>query len=169
MKSSIAKQMIIIAWMGFVFTLLGCASIVSKGKYPVHIDSSPSGAHITITDQDGVMQYTGTTPVNLKIKASSGYFKKANYMLTFEMDGYETKTIPIKFSLDGWYVGNLLFGGLVGILIVDPITGAMWKLNTDQINEKLTKETETVEKPAIEVYGYQHIPEDWKDNLIRIN
>jgi hypothetical protein len=31
--------------------------------------------------------------------------------------------------MDGWYIGNILFGGLIGILIVDPLTGAMWKLD----------------------------------------
>lgn len=30
--------------------------------------------------------------------------------------------------MDGWYVGNIIFGGLIGLLLVDPITGAMWKL-----------------------------------------
>ncbi|KGQ53534.1 hypothetical protein IO44_11000, partial [Gallibacterium anatis str. Avicor] len=31
-------------------------------------------------------------------------------------------------KIDGWYIGNILFGGIVGLLIVDPITGAMYKL-----------------------------------------
>lgn len=31
--------------------------------------------------------------------------------------------------MDGWYIGNLLFGGLIGMLIVDPATGAMYKLD----------------------------------------
>jgi hypothetical protein len=30
--------------------------------------------------------------------------------------------------MDGWYIGNILFGGVIGFLIVDPATGAMWKL-----------------------------------------
>jgi hypothetical protein len=31
--------------------------------------------------------------------------------------------------MDGWYLGNIVFGGLVGLLVVDPLTGAMWKLD----------------------------------------
>ena len=27
--------------------------------------------------------------------------------------------------MNGWYIGNILFGGLIGFLIVDPLTGAM--------------------------------------------
>lgn len=30
--------------------------------------------------------------------------------------------------MDGWYWGNILFGGLIGMLAVDPATGAMYKL-----------------------------------------
>lgn len=30
--------------------------------------------------------------------------------------------------MDGWYIGNIFFGGLMGLLVIDPITGAMWKL-----------------------------------------
>lgn len=36
--------------------------------------------------------------------------------------------------MNGWYIGNLLFGGIIGLLIVDPATGAMWTL----IPRKLT-------------------------------
>ncbi len=38
---------------------------------------------------------------------------------------------PVTFDtkLDGWYFGNLIFGGLLGILIIDPATGAMWRLD----------------------------------------
>jgi hypothetical protein len=36
--------------------------------------------------------------------------------------------------VDGWYFGNLLFGGLIGLLIVDPATGAMYKLEPNEIN-----------------------------------
>ena len=31
--------------------------------------------------------------------------------------------------MDGWYIGHILFGGLIGFLIIDPATGSMWKLN----------------------------------------
>jgi hypothetical protein len=28
--------------------------------------------------------------------------------------------------MSGWYCGKLLFGGLIGMLAVDPATGAIW-------------------------------------------
>jgi hypothetical protein len=34
----------------------------------------------------------------------------------------------------GWYlVGNFFFGGLIGWLIIDPLTGAMWTLSPEMI------------------------------------
>ena len=35
--------------------------------------------------------------------------------------------------LNGWYIGNVVFGGLIGLLIVDPETGAMWRLDENPI------------------------------------
>ncbi len=37
--------------------------------------------------------------------------------------------------------GNILFGGLIGWLIVDPATGAMWTLVPKEINTELAEET----------------------------
>lgn len=34
-----------------LYTVLGCASIISKSMYPVNINSKPDGAEITITDE----------------------------------------------------------------------------------------------------------------------
>lgn len=108
--------------------LSGCASIVSDSQYPVSIQSSPQGADFKVTDGDGVVVHQGTTPSTIRLKAGDGYFQKAHYNLEFSKEGYETKRTYLKGNLDGWYWGNLLFGGLIGGLLVDPVTGAMYKL-----------------------------------------
>ena len=41
-------------------------------------------------------------------------------------------------SVSGWYFGNLVFGGLIGMLIVDPLTGAMYNLEPKKIEQPLT-------------------------------
>jgi hypothetical protein len=40
-------------------------------------------------------------------------------------------------NVNGWYIDNNLFGGLIGMLIVDPITGAMYKLSPDKLDASL--------------------------------
>lgn len=38
----------------------------------------------------------------------------------------------------GWYIaGNLLVGGILGWLIVDPLSGAMWTLSPAQVDARL--------------------------------
>lgn len=49
--------------------------------------------------------------------------------MTASKEGYNTAALPLRTSVDGWYWGNFLFGGLIGFLIVDPVTGAMFKVN----------------------------------------
>ncbi len=67
------------------------------------------------------------------LPASSGYFKAAKYQIEFSKRGLATQNVPLTADIDGWYFGNILFGGPIGMLIVDPATGAMWKL-PDNVN-----------------------------------
>lgn len=105
-----------------------CASIVSKSDYPVTISTSPTQADIVVRNEEGIEVFRGTAPTTLTLDASDGFFSRANYQVEITKEGYDTRVLPIKGTLDGWYIGNILFGGLIGMLIVDPATGAMWKL-----------------------------------------
>ncbi|QYM78788.1 hypothetical protein K0B96_16015 [Horticoccus luteus] len=46
----------------------------------------------------------------------------------------------IRPEMSGWYWGNILFGGLIGMIVVDPITGSMWNLSPDRIEHPLSAE-----------------------------
>lgn len=154
---------------GTILLTSSCASIVSKSSYPISINSNPSEAKITIVDKKGIEVFQGKTPATLKLEAGSGFFSKARYQVRFEKDGYDVKTVPVEFKLDGWYFGNILFGGLIGLLIVDPATGAMYKLDTEFLNETLTKATASIQKEEFKVYSIAEIPNDWKEHLIELN
>jgi hypothetical protein len=147
-----------------------CASIVSKSYYPLSINSTPSEANFTILNNKSQVFFTGKTPQVVELKASSGYFKKATYMIRFELDGYDSKIIPVTSTLDGWYFGNIVFGGLIGLLIVDPATGAMFKLNQLMINPLLTKTVADLgnEKNQLQIYSIDDIPESLKGALVKI-
>ena len=108
----------------------GCASIVSKSEYPVTINSTPSGATVIIKNKSGLEVHKGVTPTTVTLPSGAGYFGKAKYSMEFQKEGYTPGSTQLEGSLDGWYFGNIIFGGLIGLLVVDPITGAMWKLNT---------------------------------------
>lgn len=155
----------------FFLFLTSCASIVSKSSYPISINSTPSEAKIVVTDKKGVEVFRGQTPATLNLKSGSGFFSKAHYQVEFTKNGYETKTVPINFKLDGWYFGNIVFGGVIGLLIIDPATGAMYKLDTEFLNETLVKSdvASSVEKEELKIYTLNNIPAQWKEHLVQID
>jgi hypothetical protein len=103
--------------------LMSCASIVSKSDWPVAFSSPEPGTAFTVKNENGVAVAKGTTPATITLTASNGYFDGADYVV--EANGVET---PLESSMNGWYLGNIVFGGLIGLLIVDPLSGAMWTL-----------------------------------------
>lgn len=119
--------------------LSGCATIVGEKTQVVQIDSNPSGAEFSIKDNQGRVIDTGVTPKSVTLEKSDGsYFGKKTYEITFIKDGYKQTTLPIKSSANGWYIGgNIIFGGIIGWLIVDPFNGGMYTLSPKQTNATL--------------------------------
>jgi hypothetical protein len=152
-----------------ILIMTSCASIVSKSSWPITINSSPSEAKISIKDKKGVEIYTGSTPATLKLKSGSGFFSKARYQVTFEKVGYEKKVVPVEFKLNGWYFGNIIFGGPLGLLIIDPATGAMFKLETEFLNETLTKSVANADTKELKLLDINKIPTEWKNHLILVS
>ena len=152
-----------------ILIMTSCASIVSKSSWPVTINSSPSEAKISIKDKKGIEIYTGTTPATLKLKSGSGFFSKARYQVTFEKVGFDKKVVPVEFKLNGWYFGNIIFGGPLGLLIIDPATGAMFKLETEFLNETLTKSVATADTKELKLLDINKIPTEWKNHLILVS
>ncbi|HEV2704065.1 MAG TPA: hypothetical protein VGV09_20745 [Steroidobacteraceae bacterium] len=121
-------------WLG----LSGCATIVHSGPRAIDVGSSPPGATVSIYDRTDTLVMKNTTPFVAQLNTKFGYFKAQNYRLVFEMQGHATVEAKIDSSVSGWYFGNLLFGGLIGMVIVDPLTGAMYNLEPEKIEQTLT-------------------------------
>lgn len=151
-----------------VVFLAGCATIVSKSDYPVSISSQPQGAEITITNRAGAKVYSGKTPTTLNLTAGAGYFKGENYTVTFKKDGYNPHTAQISRGVDGWYLaGNIIFGGLIGWLIVDPITGAMWTL--ENLHVDLTSSQTSSAENEIRIVTIDQVPKQLLSKMKKIN
>lgn len=145
----------------------GCASILSDSSYPVTINSNPSGANFTIVDNAGLDVHSGVTPDTITLSASDGFFSSATYTIRYQMAGYEEQSFQLKAGMDGWYIGNILFGGLIGMLIVDPATGAMWKL-PESVNVNLTPATASTSTGSLTIASIDQVPEEVKSKLVRI-
>lgn len=106
--------------------LSGCASIIAGSTQPVTIKSVPDGAAVTVTNRAGEKVHSGSTPITVTLNRGAGYFKSETYTIVMTKDGFDRKEVTITGTVNGWYIGNILFGGLIGMLAVDPATGAMY-------------------------------------------
>lgn len=116
----------------------GCASIVSDSRYPVQVNSAPVGVSFEVKNEDNRVVASGVTPTNIMLKSGAGYFNGEEYTFTFTSECNSTRQQILDSELDGWYFGNIIFGGLIGLFVVDPLTGAMFKL-PENVNENLLK------------------------------
>ncbi len=164
----------------------GCASIISDSDYPVTFNASPEGVSYTVVNaKKDLVMASGMTPDTVVLPADNGFFSRASYVVTFEKENYESVSMPLKAGMDGWYIGNVILGGLLGILIIDPATGAMWSLD-DRVDVGLTPApvtppvTQPIAPPVPEaepdqqvndlsVLTYDQVPHAYRADLIRLN
>lgn len=112
-----------------VITITGCASIVSGTDQTLTFNSEPDGATVTVTGKK-----VGKTPLSVQID------KDKNQSLTFEKEGYKTYTTQLSTSMDSWFWGNILFGGVFGST-TDGMSGAINEFTPDQYFVTLTPTT----------------------------
>jgi hypothetical protein len=124
---------IIRSLMVFIFAglLSSCATIMRDKTQVIPFTSSVEHVNIKITDKSGRTVFEGQTPTTLTLNASSGgYFNPEQYTVTASKPGYKDQTTIVDWHVSNWYIfGNLMLGGLIGYLIVDPLTGDMYYLD----------------------------------------
>jgi len=137
----------LLCWIPSLLLFAGCASIVDGRAKSVHINSNPPGAKVTVTDCTGREVCTQTTPAKFTLKRSHGYFSGEDYALRFEQPGFYPAEVHVKSTMDVWYLGNVLIGGVIGFLIVDPATGAMYTLAPRDISLNLVAVDASLKTP----------------------
>ncbi|MBE9048564.1 PEGA domain-containing protein [Pleurocapsales cyanobacterium LEGE 10410] len=109
----------------FLLFTQACGTIIHGTTQEVGISSSPSNASVTINGQNH-----GNTPMIIDLK------RKDSHMVKIELDGYQPYETNLTRSTSGWVWGNIVFGGLIG-LVVDASAGGMYKLSPEQLNAEL--------------------------------
>ena len=149
-----------------VMSFSSCATIFGHGQYPVVINSVPSNAKVTITDRKGQVVFMGATPASVSLKSSAGYMSRAQYAVKVQAPGYADQVYPLNARLNGWYFGNLFLGGLIGMLIIDPASGAMYKMDSpSNININLQQEGQS----ALIIKDINNLTPDEMKGLVKIN
>jgi hypothetical protein len=96
---------------------------------------------VSVFDRENKPVCAQTTPASILLKRDRGYFAGERYKVVFEAPGYYPATRYIDSRINGWYWGNIIFGGTIGMLVVDPLTGAMFTLSPDELNWNLVSST----------------------------
>ncbi len=153
--------------------IAGCATIVGQSTHLLPIASTPSDAAVVITDEKGAEIFKGTTPTQVTLAKSDGsYFGGKAYTVKISKDGFQTQSIPVESHVNGWYIGgNLVFGGLIGWLIVDPLNGGMYNLTPETIASTLSTTTahNNMSRDGIAVMLLQDVPPELRGKMVRIN
>lgn len=118
--------------LGVLLALIfvGCATIMTGTRQDISIDSRPPRANVVVKTAGGMPVFSGTTPASCKLD------KNKEYIVIISMEGYREERLMIGQKLQPWVIGNLLCGGVLG-LIVDAVSGAIWKLEPETIYVEL--------------------------------
>ena len=125
--------------LGSLLLLSGCCTIVDSPNEVVTFNSNVEKANIKIMNKQGMVVYSGQTPTTLTLNKKAGYFSGETYLVRSEKEGYGSEERLLDTRINGWYWANILFGGLIGFLIIDPATGAMWTFRENNVFTNLEK------------------------------
>jgi hypothetical protein len=91
--------------------------------------------------------------------------------LKLELAGYKTTQVELHTELSGWYFGNIIFGGLIGMVIVDPLTGSMWNIAPNKIDQNLSSSQTALirEHKGFVMVLVSQITDSERKQMVRIN
>ena len=115
------------AIVGLAFGVEACSAIFNGSMQKVTINSSESGADITIDGNN-----VGKTPTSVNLKRGK------SHVIEVKKAGFDTYRVTTENSITGWFWGNLLCGGVVGI-VIDLATGSAYDVEPDVVNANLQK------------------------------
>ena len=148
-----------------------CATIFGHNHYEVTVNSTPTNATVSIINKKGKEVFRGVTPAVASLPSSEGYFNRATYEVHISLSGYGEKIYPVSASLNGWYFGNILVGGLLGMLIIDPLTGSMWRISDKERECQVSLDPATALQPSIrslQIIAFQDVPPAQRSQLVRL-
>lgn len=110
--------------------LVSCASIVGGSSW-LEMETKPENVEVTLVGVQRNTERRLITPFRVKLDRAT------DYRLLIETRNYRSEEIYIDRGINGWFWGNIVLGGPVGML-VDYATDAMWKHNPGFVSMDLT-------------------------------
>src|ERR1044072_7720793 len=109
-KLAAVCRLMAIVCLGLAST--ACATIISGTTQDLYVDSEPKGASCKIDRQGAVVGMVNTTPGKANVPRH-----KDNIVVSCALDGYKQSNEVLASSFSGATLGNLLLGGVVGVII----------------------------------------------------
>ena len=152
-----ANALISLILLGIVAA--GCASIIHGSQQDVRVVSNPAGAVVRVN----LNNMATTTPGVLTLDR-----KEIGYALTFEKQGYKPVEVSLRRTLDGWVFGNIIFGGIIGI-VIDFSSGSAYKLTPSEVEVALGEKSASIKntgKDSLLVFvDLEQLPESVKERI----
>ncbi len=117
-----------------------CGTIIHGSRQNIIIVSEPNKANISINGMN-----VGITPYSARLK------RNERHTIKVHLDGYNTYEVTLQRNLDGWVFGNILFGGIIG-LVVDVATGSMYRLSPNDILAEIKRNTASSQLQKDQLY-----------------
>ena len=105
--------------------LAGCATLVSGPDQVLRVTSHPPDA---VVSADGLER--GTTPIQVCLS------RDRDHVVAIDLPGYKHYEILVSRTVNGWFFGNLIFAGPLG-MVVDREDGSIYALEPNPINVAL--------------------------------
>ena len=137
----------------------GCASIIHGSRQDIRVTSNPSGAVVRVN----LNNIATTTPGVLNLNR-----KEIGYVLTFEKEGYKPVEVSLRRTIGGWLFGNIIFGGIIGI-VIDFASGSAYKLTPSEVEVALGEKSASIKnagKDSLLVFvDLEQLPESVKERI----
>ena len=118
-----------VALMTVLVFSAGCGTLMNGTQHHLAITSIPLGAKVTVDNREFF-----DTPITAVLD------KNEQHTVQIELEGYLPFEMKISRKLDGWAILGDLFLLYVPGLVVDLITGGIYKLSPEQMQAELKKE-----------------------------
>lgn len=114
----------------------GCSTMMCGKNQTVPISSRPPGADVTIFNKYDDVIFKGVTPCDVILPRGDADSGAGYYRVTLTKPGYEKFEVELGGVVNRAYYANIMNAGL-GMITVDPFTGAKWTLVPMDINPHL--------------------------------
>jgi len=126
------------ACLALVVLSTGCSTVMCGKNQTVPITSRPPGADVIVFNKYDDVVFKGVTPCDVILARGDADTGAGFYKVTVAKDGYEKVEVDLLGKVNRAYLANVM-NGCIGMVTVDPYTGAKWTLSPMEVNPYLVQ------------------------------